>query len=194
MYKKKESQQDLKQESMLIQVENGLKVNTYKHPNHDYLIPTKDVAFGYGVSTGTLRTTMSRYPNDFKEGTHYVRGVSVATPLKNVQPHAVLWTKKGVIQLGFHIQGRKALVFRQWAESVILEKMNNNPSIKIPIINEKQKRNHNRLTTSRLVEILADVALIENKELRISLLNKLMPEQEEKATQLQIGFGKGGNA
>ena len=35
------------------------------------------------------------------------------------------------------------------------------------------KRNHNRLTQGRLVNILADVAKIENKELRLSLIEKL---------------------
>jgi len=35
------------------------------------------------------------------------------------------------------------------------------------------KRKHNRLTQGRLVEILADVAKIDNKEIRLSLMQKL---------------------
>lgn len=35
------------------------------------------------------------------------------------------------------------------------------------------KRNHNRLTKERLVDILADVARIEDKELRLTLVDKL---------------------
>ena len=141
-----------------------------KHPNHDFLIPSKDVAEGYGVSTVTLRTTMSRYPDDFVEGVHYVRAVSVATPLKNVQPHAVLWIKRGVIQIGFHIQGKKALQFRHWAESVILGVVENK---KKSIISLPKKRNHNRITPVRMVSILSDIARIENNELRLSLIEKL---------------------
>ena len=38
---------------------------------------------------------------------------------------------------------------------------------------EPTKRNHNRLTKERLVDILADVAQIEDKHIRLSLVNKL---------------------
>ena len=160
-----------KQQAMLVQVADGLTVSTFKHPNHDFLMPSKDVAEGYGVSASTLRTCMSRYPNDFTEGIHFVRAVSVVTPLKNVQPHAVLWTKRGVISLGFHIQGKKALMFRQWAENVILEKLGKTPkTVVLPI---PQKRNHNRITPIRMVGILTDIAKIEDSKLRLSLIEKL---------------------
>lgn len=91
--------------------------------------------------------------------------------------------------MGFFIKSERAKLFRDWAENVILEVTS--PKAVLPPV---KKRRHNRLSQARLVEILADVALIEDKDLRISLVNKLMPEQEVKPTQLRLNLGKGGNA
>lgn len=177
------------QQVINLRVTDGLAVAVIQNPNHEFLMPTKDVAIGYGISGGTVRDHQQRNPNELIYGKHYIKGVDISDTLNNVQPHAVFWTKAGVIRLGFFIKSERAKLFRDWAENVILEVTS--PRAILPPV---KKRKHNRLSQSRLVEILADVALIEDRELRLSLLNKLMPEQEEKATQLQIGFGKGGNA
>ncbi|MDB9154216.1 hypothetical protein [Parabacteroides distasonis] len=39
---------------------------------------------------------------------------------------------------------------------------------------EPEKRKHNRLTQERLVDLLADVSKIEDKELRLSIVDKLI--------------------
>ena len=156
------------QQAMLLQVTEGLQVATFNHPEFDFLIPTKDVAKGYGVSLSAIRSAHSRYSEDLKENVHYVKAVAIQTPLKNVQPHATLWTKKGVIQLGFHIQTGRAIVFRQWAESIIMKVTAN--SVDLPIVT---KRKHNRLTQERMISILADIAQIDDKQLRLSLISKL---------------------
>ncbi len=161
-------QKEDSQQAMLLQVTEGLQVTTFVHPEHDFLIPSKDVAKGYGVSISAIRSAHSRYSQDIIENIHYVKAVAVQTPLKNVQPHATLWTKKGVIQLGFHIQSGRAIVFRKWAESIIMKATA--PAVQLP---EVTKRKHNRLTQERMISILADVCKIEDNQLRLSIISKL---------------------
>lgn len=71
-----------------------------------------------------------------------------------LSPIFAIWTNKHIKEL--LLKGRTAL---------------NNDSKGFPKL--PPKRNHNRLTQARLVEILADVAKIEDKELRLSLIQKL---------------------
>lgn len=94
--------------------------------------------------------------------------VTFGNTLQNVQPHAVFWTKAGIIRLGFSIKSERAKLFRDWAESVILNY--SAPAVQLP---EVAKRKHNRLTQERMIGILADIAKIEDKELRLSLISKL---------------------
>ena len=79
-------------------------------------------------------------------------------------------------------------MFRDWAESIVLAV--SAPSIQLPKI---VRRNHNRITKDRLVEILSLVALVDDKEVRTALVQKLMPDLNIPAMQLELPFGgKGG--
>jgi hypothetical protein len=151
-----------------LQVTDGLTVAVIQNQNHEFLMPTKDVALGYGISAGTIRDHQSKNPDEFVYGKHFVKGVDIFDTVKNTQPHAVFWTKQGIIRLGFFIKSERAKLFRDWAESVILNVTA--PSVQLPQVT---RRKHNRLTTSRMVEILADIAQIDDKSLRLSLISKL---------------------
>jgi hypothetical protein len=73
------------------------------------------------------------------------------------------------------MRSEKAKIFRDWAEELIIkisEKRENLVLEPVPAISQ-QKRKHNRLTPSRMVSILADVAKIEDSALRLSLIEKL---------------------
>ncbi|PDS26489.1 hypothetical protein [Flavobacterium branchiophilum] len=151
-----------------LQVTDGLTVAVIQNQNHEFLMPVKDVAFGYGVSAGTIRSAQSRHQDELIEGKHFVKGVAFCDTVKNVQPQATYWTKQGIIRLGFFIKSERAKLFRDWAESVILNVTA--PAVQLPQVT---RRKHNRLTTSRMVEILADIAQIDDKSLRLSLISKL---------------------
>ena len=43
----------------------------------------------------------------------------------------------------------------------------------VPVLQAPKKRNHNRLTQDRMIGILADVAKIDDRDLRLSLISKL---------------------
>jgi hypothetical protein len=153
---------------MHLKVTDGLAVAVIQNPSHEFIMPVKDVALGYGVSTGTIRKQLFDHKDEFIEGKHFVKGVTFCNTLSNIQPHAVFWTKQGIIRLGFSIKSERAKLFRDWAESVILNYTA--PAVQLP---EVPKRKHNRLTQERMISILADVAKIDDKNLRLSLISKL---------------------
>lgn len=151
-----------------LQVTDDLAVAVIQNQTFEFLMPTKDVAIGYGISGGTIRRHVMEHADELKEGNHFVKGVCILNTHSNIQPHATYWTKAGIIRLGFFIKSERAKMFRDWAESVILNITA--PAVQLPEIN---RRKHNRLTTARMVEILADIAQIDNKKLRLSLISKL---------------------
>ena len=151
-----------------LQVTDGLAVAVIQNPNYEFVMSVKDVALGYGVSSGNIRNQMFRNQDEFIEGKHFVKGVCFSNALPKVQPHAIYWTKAGVIRLGFFIKSDRAKLFRDWAENVILNVIAK--PVSLPPVT---KRRHNRLSQERLVGILTDVARIDDRELRLSLISKL---------------------
>lgn len=153
-----------------LQVTDGLTVAILQHQTHEFIMPTKDVALGYGVSPGTIRNHQATHSDDLVYGKHFIKGADLTDTLGNMQPHAVYWTKNGIVRLGFIIQSKRGKIFRDWAENVILKALTPELPKTLPPIT---KRNHNRLTQERMISILSDVARIEDRELRLSLISKL---------------------
>ena len=153
-----------------LQVTDGLTVAVIQNQTYEFLMLSRDVALGYGVSAGTIRKQLSEHKDELIEGKHYVKGVTFCNTLSNVQPNAVYWTKQGVVRLGFTIRSERAKIFRDWAENVILQAITPPLPKNLPAIH---KRKHNRLTQDRMVSILADVCRIEDSKLRLSLIEKL---------------------
>ena len=156
------------QQVMHLQVTDGLAVAVIQNPNFEFIMPVKDVALGYGVSSGTIRNHLSSHSDDLLYKKHFIKGADLVNTLPNAQPHQVFWTKAGIIRLGFIIQSQRGKLFRDWAESVILNY--SAPAVQLP---EVTKRKHNRLTQERMISILADVCKIEDNQLRLSIISKL---------------------
>ena len=153
-----------------LQVTEGLTVAVFQNQSHEFVMPVRDVALGYGVASGTIRNQLSKNFDEFIEGRHYIKGVAFCDTLPNIQPHAIYWTKAGVVRLGFFIKSERAKMFRDWAETVVLQALSPQLPKSLP---DSPKRRHNRLSQERLVGILADVARIDDRELRLSLISKL---------------------
>ncbi len=153
-----------------VQVQDDLTVQLFTNPKFDFLMDTECVAKGYGVSTNAIRSHKSRYSQEFKKGVHFIDASAVANCNSDpeIPYNKLFWTKQGIIRLGFFIKSERAKAFRDWAENVILEI--SAPPANLPL---PPKRRHNRLTKDRLVGILADVARIDDKEIRLSLIKKL---------------------
>lgn len=168
---------DQKKESkaMSLTVTEGLTVTILPDSNHEFLMPTKEVAIGYGTSDYAIRKAFLRNESELIHGKHFLKGLDIlSNPQKNLQPHQVFWTKRGVVRLGFFIKSDRAKMFRDWAEELVLQKIE--PSNVERFYNklEGKKRNHNRLTQERLLSIMADVCKIDDRDLRLSISGKLM--------------------
>lgn len=155
-------------------VTEGLTVNVLPNQQYEYLMSNKEVALGYDVTEYNIRQHKLQHCDELKEGKHYVNAVSI--PNSRLPHNAVLWTKRGIVRLGFFIKSERAKMFRDWAEDLILQ-LDEQMTL-FPLENKNLKlsgkRNHNRLTQDRLISILADVCRIDDKELRLSITSKLM--------------------
>ena len=66
-------------------------------------------------------------------------------------------------------------MFRDWAEELVItiDERRDLFGEVIPAAEKVKQRAHNRLTKDRLVDILSDVAKIDDKAIRLSLVEKL---------------------
>lgn len=166
-------------EAMSLTVTEGLTVTILPSLNHEFLMTTKQVANGYGISEYTLRRHKMEHGVELVDGKHFTTAVQIMNGDKSIPHNAILWTKRGVVRLGFFIKSERAKMFRDWAEELILYRNEVKQPSLFPEVSVKTKqlpakRNHNRLTHERLLNIMADVCRIDDKDLRLSISEKLM--------------------
>ncbi len=158
-----------------MQVTDGLQVAVYPNHEHEFLLPTKDVALGYGVTPYTIRQHKKGHSEELIEGKHFLSSVSISHGAKG-STRGTMWTKRGIVRLGFFIKSERAKLFRDWAEDLII-KVDQHKDLFGQMVSKPKalpaKRNHNRLTQARLVDLMADVVKIENADLRLSITKKL---------------------
>jgi hypothetical protein len=161
----------MKNQFLTKQVTKDLRVVVIPDRDHEFLMISAEVAKGYGVSRGTLRQCRRRHPDEFIEGKHFIRGVTICNA--NSVSGVTNWdcySKNGVVRLGFLLKSPRAKIFRDWAEDLIINAMER----KLPALPSPLARHHNRLTPARLVDMMSDICRIEDSQIRISLVNKLM--------------------
>ncbi|WP_300979026.1 hypothetical protein [Flavobacterium sp.] len=153
----------------------NLEVVVIPNQDHEFLMTNKQVAIAYGVSEGNIRKHIHENSDDINEGKHFVKGVTICHTLeKGAQPHQTFWTKRGIVRLGFFIRSERAKLFRDWAEDLVLEQLENrNAKQVLQELPETPKRKHNRLTTERVNEIMKYVCMIDDKSLRMVITDKL---------------------
>ena len=166
-------------------VSEGLQVVIVPNETHEYLMTTKEVAQGYGVSEYAVRMNKSNHSSELIEGKHFVTGATlnpkgvknIYTLGENAQPHQVFWTKRGIVRLGFFIKSERAKLFRDWAEDLIIAVDSQRDLFGNVVVSPQkqlpQRRRHNRLTSHRLNEIMREVCKIEDNALRLSITEKL---------------------
>ena len=186
---------NVKDKTLSLFVNEDLTVRVIPNDTHEFLMTTKQVASGYGVSFATIRSSFSRHYDEFTENVHFVKGAAKCNTLddtqpakgrqggrmspKNAQPHQVFWTKAGVVRLGFFIKSGQAKFFRDWAENLVLgvdkamqvkEQRDLFGNVVQPL---KKPVPYNPLTRKNITSILVDVCEIEDKELRMRIVTKL---------------------
>ena len=156
-------------------VTEGVTVNVLPYEQYEFLMDTKQVSIGYGVSSQNIREH-KRVNNEFIEGKHFVVGVRFSDSDPN---NKVYWTKRGIVRLGFFIKSERAKLFRDWAEELIIG-INEQKDLfgVVPVKSLPKKRKHNRLTSERLIRLLQLTHRIDNATLRNEIVNELMGGQE----------------
>lgn len=155
-------------------VTEGVTVNVLPNRVHEYLMTTKEVAKGYGVTKYAILKNKLSLSNELIEGKHYVTAITIGNSEPKIPHNAILWTKRGIVRLGFTMRSERAKLFRDWAEELVIA-VDEHREVCATVPARKRttpKRNH--LTQARLVDILADVCRIEDKELRLRITDKLM--------------------
>ena len=112
-----------------VEISDELVVEVQPNSEHEWLLSSKDVAEGYGLSRSGLSKTHSRYSDELEEGRHYI---NVTDSQVGGRP-SVYWTKEGVVMLGFFIKTPTAKEFRRWASNYIVSKQAEEKAISIPM-------------------------------------------------------------
>jgi hypothetical protein len=150
-------------QQLLIETQfEGLTICVRPDETHEWLMETKLVAEGYGVSEKAIYAHAIRNKLEFMEGKHYlILQIVESGQIRNTR----FWTKRGVIRLGFFIKSARAKLFRDWSEDLIvkeLDKRNQPDRIDqleakmhqyLDALNTKINRNH--LETKELIHNLA---------------------------------------
>lgn len=157
-------------------VAENLIVTVEPNKDHEFLMLTSEVAQGYGISESTLRRHRMEHEDELIEGKHFITRVqNMNAERKSATYKQTLWTKRGIVRLGFFIKSQRAKLFRDWAEDLVIfiTDQTEKPQ-QLSLWPEPKRCKHNRLTQERLVNLLADVSKIEDKDLRLSIVNKLL--------------------
>ena len=149
-------------------VTEGITVNVLPNRQHEFLMTTREVAAGYGVSEWLIRKHKENHPDEVLEGKHFLGNVNIIHAATPGSSRGTLWTKRGIVRLGFFIRSERARLFRDWAEDLVLAVVDKPAAQPVP-----SGRRINRLTPERVIDLLSDVCRIEDKELRERIVNKI---------------------
>jgi hypothetical protein len=161
-------------------VTEGVTVHVLPSEQHEYLMTTKEVANGYGVTQYAILMNKARLTDELIEGKHFVTAITIgySDTMKGVKvPHnAILWTKRGIVRLGFAMRSERAKLFRDWAEELIIriDEQRDLFGMCVPAQGLSKKRNHNRLTSERLIRLLQLTHRIDDAVLRNEIVEQLM--------------------
>jgi len=125
--------------ALTLHVDNSLSVQIIPNQEHQFIMTTRQVAEGYGVTDRNIRMHITEHSDELLEGKHFVKGGSISSTLQgtNHQPHQTFWTKRGIVRLGFFIKSDRARRFRDWAEDLIIYNQENSIYDRIAALEER---------------------------------------------------------
>jgi hypothetical protein len=173
--------------SLQVTAFDGLTVEISPNPEHEFVMSNREVAHAYGIADATLRSHAKRHESELTQGTHWFYSVakSNAVNASNFPIKTKMWTKAGVIRVGMFIRSERAARFRDWAEALILDRIGqgevkatrpDRSGRQIPV-----HRDHNRLTPSRIIDLMSDIVQIEDRDIRIAIASKLLGKGADNA-------------
>lgn len=170
-----------KDKTISLAVTKDLIVRVIPEENHEFLMTTRQVAVGYDTNYEAIKKTKQRHSKELVEGIHYINAGTICPDGKKAANNAnIYWTKAGIVRLGFFIRSERAKLFRDWAERLILKIDeqrdlfgNITPSVPHKAVKSTP---FNPLTKKNIMSIITDVCEIEDKKLRMRIINKLVGE------------------
>ena len=116
-----------KESKVLIKFQN-VNLVVVEDERFEFTMSTKDVAAGYGVDERVLRDHKRLQADELIEGKHWIAqkintfssDEKIDARRSNLKSKQTLWTKRGIVRLGFFIKSERAKQFRDWAEDFIV--------------------------------------------------------------------------
>lgn len=99
---------------------------------HSFLMSSRDVSEGYGVSEAVIRSHKKNQADELIEGKHFVMIRTANNATKT------MWTKRGIVRLGFFIKSERAKQFRDWAEDYAIDGQNADNDLKQIIMRQNE--------------------------------------------------------
>jgi hypothetical protein len=112
-------------QQLLIETQfEGLTICVRPDETHEWLMETKLVAEGYGVSEENIRQHKNKQRDELIENKHFISVSNTnANPRAGIAHVQIFWTKKGIVRLGFFIKSARAKLFRDWSEDLIVKEL-----------------------------------------------------------------------
>lgn len=99
---------------MSLVIFNDSTLDVVEDIDHVFVMSTKDIASGYRCSIDSINHSKKRNADELIEGTHFIMTRTTNNAAKT------MWTKLGVVTLGFFIKSERAKEFRKWAANYVL--------------------------------------------------------------------------
>ncbi len=104
---------------MIFKYDNdNLEIDIIKNNKHEFCLTANEVAKGYGVSIENVRSQKMNHNDELIENQHFINNFYFFDGKQNRK--TTVWTKRGVIRLGFFIKSERAKKFRDWVENLII--------------------------------------------------------------------------
>lgn len=92
-----------------------IEIEVTPSDKHEFLVSTKDVAAGYKIEVNTIHEHKKNHADELIKDKHFIPKVIGSGKPK------ILWTKRGVMRLGFFIRSERAKRFRDWIEDFVIQ-------------------------------------------------------------------------
>ncbi|NJK43956.1 MAG: hypothetical protein HC933_06420 [Pleurocapsa sp. SU_196_0] len=102
---------------ILVTFDDTLELRFQPDSRHEWLLTTEQVAEGYGVSVKTIRGHKISHADELVLDKHFL----VARNTSSENFSRLVWTKRGVVRLGFFIRSERAKRFRDFCEDLAIQ-------------------------------------------------------------------------
>jgi hypothetical protein len=102
-----------------VQFEDMAVLQIQPDQDHEWLLTTEQVAEGYGVSVKTIQGHKLSHADELVLDRHFL---APRNP-RHGNLTITLWTRRGIIRLGFFIRSERAKKFRAFCEDLVIEKL-----------------------------------------------------------------------